>query len=127
MHDAANLADLGAEREARQREDSSPVGFVVDTFQGLVAQLKEKVQSSEKALHQYKKKSKILSLQSEKSLHLKELSEIRSAYNKIRVQRVELEAQIGEIQQAVSEADAGDFATENEVIEIFDKWGADAG
>ncbi len=66
-----------------------------------IAQLKEKVQSSEKALHQYKKKSKILSLESEKSLHLKELSEIRSDYNRIRVQRVELEAQIREIKQVL--------------------------
>jgi capsular exopolysaccharide synthesis family protein len=66
-----------------------------------IAQLKEKVQSSEKALHQYRKKSKILSLESEKSLHLRELSEIRSDYNRIRVQRVELEAQIREIQQVL--------------------------
>jgi succinoglycan biosynthesis transport protein ExoP len=66
-----------------------------------IAQLKEKVQSAEKALHQYKKKSKILSLESEKSLHLRELSEIRSDYNRIRVQRVELEAQIREIQQVL--------------------------
>jgi succinoglycan biosynthesis transport protein ExoP len=66
-----------------------------------IAELKEKVQNSEKALHQYKKKSKILSLQSEKSLHLKELSEIRSDYNRIKVQRVELEAQIREIQQVL--------------------------
>jgi capsular exopolysaccharide synthesis family protein len=66
-----------------------------------IAQLKEKVQSSEKALHQYKKKSKILSLESEKSLHLRELSEIRSDYNRIRVQRVELEAQIREIKQVL--------------------------
>ncbi|MFQ6078318.1 MAG: DUF4388 domain-containing protein [Thermodesulfobacteriota bacterium] len=66
-----------------------------------IAQLKEKVQSSEKALHQYKKKSKILSLESEKSLHLKELSEIRSDYNRIRVQRLELEAQIREIKQVL--------------------------
>jgi len=66
-----------------------------------IAQLKGKVQDSEKALHQYKKKSKILSLESEKSLHLKELSEIRSDYNRIRVQRVELEAQIREIEQVL--------------------------
>jgi uncharacterized protein involved in exopolysaccharide biosynthesis len=66
-----------------------------------IAQLKEEVQSSEKALHQYKKKSKILSLESEKSLHLRELSEIRSDYNRIRVQRVELEAQIREIRQVL--------------------------
>jgi capsular exopolysaccharide synthesis family protein len=67
-----------------------------------IAQLKEKVQDSEKALHQYKRKFKILSLQSEKSLHLEELSEIRSDYNKIKVQRLELEAQIREIQQVLA-------------------------
>ena len=66
-----------------------------------ITQLKEDVQSSEKALHKYKKKSKILSLESEKSLHLRELSEIRSDYNRIRVQRVELEAQIREIKQVL--------------------------
>jgi capsular exopolysaccharide synthesis family protein len=71
-----------------------------------IAQLKEQVQSSEKALHQYRKKSKILSLASEKSLHLKELSAIRSDYNRIRVQRLELEAQIREIEQ-VLETKAG--------------------
>jgi len=81
-------------REARIRDN-------VQWLRREIAQLKEKVQDSEKALHQYKKESKILSLESEKSLHLKELSEIRSDYNKIRVQRVELEAQIREIEQVL--------------------------
>ena len=81
-------------REARIRDN-------VQWLRREIAQLKEKVQDSEKALHQYKKESKILSLESEKSLHLKELSEIRSDYNRIRVQRVELEAQIREIQQVL--------------------------
>ena len=66
-----------------------------------IAQLKEKVQDAEKALHEYKKQSKILSLESEKTLHLRELSEIRSDYNKIKVERLELEAQIREIKQVL--------------------------
>jgi succinoglycan biosynthesis transport protein ExoP len=85
---------------ANQKRDAK----IRDNVQWLtreIAQLKEKVQDSEKALHQYRKKSKILSLENEKNLHLKELSEIRSDYNKIRVQRVELEAQIREIEQVL--------------------------
>lgn len=66
-----------------------------------IDQFKEKLKESEKALHQYRKKSKILSFKSEKSLHLRELSEIRSNYNKTRVQRVELEAQIREVEQVL--------------------------
>ncbi len=80
------------------------VAKIQDNVQWLtqeIDQLKEKVQSSEKDLHQYRKKSKILSFESEKNLHLKELSEIRSNYNKTRVQRVELEAQIREIKQVL--------------------------
>jgi len=34
--------------------------------------------------------------------------------------------QIAEIQRAVEEADAGDFATDEEVEATFRKWGADA-
>ena len=66
-----------------------------------IDEFKEKVKESEKVLHQYRKKSKILSFKSEKSLHLRELSEIRSNYNKTRVQRVELEAQIREVEQVL--------------------------
>ena len=66
-----------------------------------IDQFKDKLKNSEKALHQYRKKSKILSFNSEKSLHLRELSEIRSNYNKTRIQRVELEAQIREIEQVL--------------------------
>ena len=66
-----------------------------------IDQFKDKLKNSEKALHQYRKKSEILSFKSEKSLHLRELSEIRSNYNKTRIQRVELEAQIREIEQVL--------------------------
>ncbi|BBP75685.1 MULTISPECIES: CopG family ribbon-helix-helix protein [Pseudomonas] len=34
--------------------------------------------------------------------------------------------QIAEIQRAIEEADAGDFATDEEVEATFRKWGADA-
>ena len=37
------------------------------------------------------------------------------------------EWQIQEIQQAVKEADAGEFASEKEVKQTFAKWGMDAG
>ena len=80
------------------------VAKIRDNVQWLTQEIdefKEKVKESEKALHQYRKKSEILSFKSEKSLHLKELSEIRSNYNKTRVQRVELEAQIREIEQVL--------------------------
>ncbi len=36
------------------------------------------------------------------------------------------EWQIGEIQQALKEADAGVFASDNEVKKTFQKWGVDA-
>ncbi len=88
----------------RDYTNQKRVANIRDNVQWLtqeINQLKEKVQSSEKDLHQYRKKSKILSFESEKSLHLKELSEIRSNYNKTRVQRVELEAQIREIKQVI--------------------------
>jgi predicted transcriptional regulator len=32
------------------------------------------------------------------------------------------EWQIGEVEEAIKEADAGDFATDQEVRKIFDKW-----
>jgi len=94
-------ATAQAYKEYSNRKREAKIQDNVQWLSREIAQLKEKVQSSEKALHQYRKKSKILSLQSEKSLHLKELSEIRSDYNKIRVQRVELEAQIREIEQVL--------------------------
>lgn len=37
------------------------------------------------------------------------------------------EWQIQEIQQAIKEADAGDFATDKEVEKVFKKWAVDAG
>ena len=37
------------------------------------------------------------------------------------------EWQVREIQQAIKEADAGDFATDTEVVESFEKWGVNAG
>lgn len=37
------------------------------------------------------------------------------------------EWQIQEIQQAIKEADAGDFATDKEVEKVFKKWVVDAG
>lgn len=37
------------------------------------------------------------------------------------------EWQLGEIQEAVREADAGDFAPDGAVEQAFRKWGADAG
>ena len=41
---------------------------------------------------------------------------------------IELNAwQVQEIQQAVKEADAGEFASASEVKHTFAKWGADAG
>jgi predicted transcriptional regulator len=36
------------------------------------------------------------------------------------------EWQIAEIQQALAEADAGDFASDDEVAAVFDKWTAKA-
>ena len=35
------------------------------------------------------------------------------------------EWQIGEIEKAIKEADAGDFATDKEAQKIFSKWGLD--
>ena len=41
---------------------------------------------------------------------------------------IELNAwQVQEIQRALNEADAGEFASESEVKHTFAKWGADAG
>ena len=37
------------------------------------------------------------------------------------------EWQVREIQQAIKEADAGEFANESEVKQTFAKWGVDAG
>ena len=37
------------------------------------------------------------------------------------------EWQVQEIQQAIKEADAGEFANESEVKQTFAKWGVDAG
>ena len=37
------------------------------------------------------------------------------------------EWQVQEIQQAIKEADAGEFASESEVKKTFAKWGVDAG
>ncbi|UCD71052.1 MAG: AAA family ATPase [Syntrophobacterales bacterium] len=99
----AQLANATAQayKEYTNQKRVSKIQENVQWLTREIDQLKEKVKSSEKALHQYRKKSKILSLKSEKSLHLRELSEIRSNYNKTRVQRVELEAQIREIQQVL--------------------------
>ena len=37
------------------------------------------------------------------------------------------EWQVQEIQQAIKEADAGEFASDTEVVQTFSKWGIDAG
>lgn len=37
------------------------------------------------------------------------------------------EWQINELQRALKEADAGDFASENEIRTTFSRWGVDAG
>lgn len=37
------------------------------------------------------------------------------------------EWQINELQRALKEADAGDFASENDIRKTFSKWGVDAG
>jgi len=37
------------------------------------------------------------------------------------------EWQVREIQQAIREADAGEFASESDVTQTFAKWGVDAG
>jgi predicted transcriptional regulator len=37
------------------------------------------------------------------------------------------EWQVQEIQQAIKEADAGEFASDAEIVQTFSKWGVDAG
>ena len=37
------------------------------------------------------------------------------------------EWQVQEIQQAIKEADAGEFASDAEIVRTFSKWGVDAG
>ncbi len=66
-----------------------------------ISDLKRKMEEAYYDLYQYKQKSEILSLEKEAKMQAEELSQLRSAYNETRVKRIEIEAQINELERII--------------------------
>jgi len=66
-----------------------------------ITDLKQKMEEADYNLYQYKQKSHILSLQKETKMQAEELSQLRSTYNQTRVNRLEIEAKIDELNRIV--------------------------
>jgi len=62
-----------------------------------ITNLRQKMEEADYSLYQYKQKSHILSLEKETKMQAEELSQLRSAHNHTRVRRIEIEAQIKEL------------------------------
>jgi uncharacterized protein involved in exopolysaccharide biosynthesis len=68
-----------------------------------IERLKTKLDLSEGELHKYKEKSKILSMDTDKNIEAQELSQIRSEFNTTQARKNELQAQIKELENIISE------------------------
>jgi len=66
-----------------------------------ITDLKQKMEEADHDLYQFKQKSHILSLEKQTRMQAEELSQLRSAYNETRVKRMEIEAQIKELQRII--------------------------
>jgi succinoglycan biosynthesis transport protein ExoP len=70
-----------------------------------ITDLKQKMEEADYNLYQYKQKSHLLSLQKETKMQAEELSQLRSTYNQTRVNRLEIEAKIDELNRIVGSKD----------------------
>ena len=102
-HMAQDLANAMANTyqgfTVRKRMDASQNNVV--WLKKEITDLKQKMEEADYNLYQYKQKSHILSLQKETKMQAEELSQLRSTYNQTRVNRLEIEAKIDELNRIV--------------------------